>query len=226
MTDPIRPDTGPPADEAAAASQPAEPEAPETPETPGAPAAPAAPAQPEADAASTEPVVDPSLAALVAADTAEEPAMGTAPAPAEPPSAPPPAAPPVPPVPQAAPPTVTPTPAPVVVQQPVAPAPRRRSGLSTVRRVIAFLFGILQALLILRIVLLLLNADPDNDIVSAILSITQPFVDPFMGIFQLDSVTGGNGSVLDIAAIVALIAWTLIETLIVSLLRLFDRPAR
>jgi hypothetical protein len=32
--------------------------------------------------------------------------------------------------------------------------------------------------------------------------------------------------VLDIAAIVALLAWTLIETLIVSVLRLFDRRAR
>jgi len=221
MTDPIRPDAGPPADDAIAASQPV---APETPDASEPPATPAAPAGPDADMASTEPIADPSLAALVAADTVE-PATGTAPVP-EPPAAPPPAAPPVQPAPAVAPPAVMAAPAPVVAPQPVAAAPRRRSGLSTVRRVIAFLFGILQALLILRIVLLLLNADPDNDIVSAILSITQPFVDPFMGIFQLDSVTGGNGSVLDIAAIVALVAWTLIETLIVSLLRLFDRPAR
>ena len=217
MTDPISPDQEPPAGEAVAVPQPTAPE----PAEPG-PAAPEQPAAPEEPVADFEPVADPSLAAIVAADGADVVAA-TEPAPTpEPPSAPPPAAPP------AAPPVVAaaPAPAPIIVQQPVVAAPRRRSGLYTARRVIAFLFGILQALLILRIVLLLLNADPDNDIVSAILSITQPFVDPFMGIFQLDSVTGGNGSVLDIAAIVALVAWTLIETLIVSLLRLFDRPSR
>ena len=91
---------------------------------------------------------------------------------------------------------------------------------------VAFLFGVLQTLLILRIVLLLLNANPDNNIVDWIYSVTQPFVDPFLGMFQMDSVTGQKGSVLDVAAIVALVAWSLIETLIVSVLRLFDRRAR
>lgn len=187
------------------------------------------------------PVDDPALAALVTADATDaatpadpgtpaepvpmEPAAEAVPMPEQPPAAPTVATAPVAP-PPAAPPVAAAAPAPVVVQQTAVVAPPRRSGLSTVRRVIAFLFGILQTLLILRIVLLLLNANQDDQIVSAILSITQPFVDPFMGIFQLDSVTGEQGSVLDIAAIVALIGWTLIETLILSLLRLFDRPRR
>jgi len=125
------------------------------------------------------------------------------------------------------------TPVAVAVTAPVAPAPppaaparRGRTLAGTLTRIVTFFFGILQALLILRIVLLLLNANPDNEIVAAIMSITEPFVAPFRGMFQLDEVTGAKGSILDIAAIVALVAWTLIETLIVSVLGLFRRRSR
>jgi YggT family protein len=97
-----------------------------------------------------------------------------------------------------------------------------RSGPSAgevIRRVVMLLFGVLQALLIIRILLLLLVANTGNDIVSLILGITNPFVEPFRGMFQLDRVTAGR-SALDVAAIVALIAWTLIEALVVALLSL------
>jgi uncharacterized protein YggT (Ycf19 family) len=137
-----------------------------------------------------------------------------------------PAPPPAPAPPPVAAPVVAAGPAPVVTRQPAPAARPRRGALYVIRRVVAFLFGILQTLLILRIVLLLLHANPDNNIVDWIYSVTQPFVDPFVGMFQLDSVTSAKGSVVDIAAIVALVAWSLIETLIVSLLRLFDRRSR
>lgn len=90
-------------------------------------------------------------------------------------------------------------------------------------RIVTFVFGILQALLILRIVLLLLVANRGNDIVQFVLSITQPFVDPFLGMFSLNRVSADQGSVLDVAAIVALIGWTLIEALILAAIRLFSR---
>ncbi|MCJ7710402.1 MAG: YggT family protein, partial [Chloroflexi bacterium] len=132
----------------------------------------------------------------------------------------PPPAPPPPVVPAAAP-VTAPVAAPVAPVQPPAITARRSRGLAgTLARIVTFLFGILQALLIVRILLLLLNANADNEIVSVILNITEPFVEPFRGMFQLDELTGEQGSVLDIAAIVALVAWTLIETLIVSVLRL------
>ena len=102
----------------------------------------------------------------------------------------------------------------------VAPGP---GGLTTAARVITFLFGILQAALILRIILLLLVANAGNDVVSLILSITDPFVEPFRGMFALDRVTADQGSVFDIAAVVALIGWTLVELLVLALLRVFDR---
>ena len=97
------------------------------------------------------------------------------------------------------------------------------TGGEVIRRFVMLLFGILQAALILRIVLLLLIANPGNDVVSMILSLTDPFVEPFRGMFQLDRVTADSGSMLDVAAIVALIGWTLIEALIVAILSLGAR---
>ncbi len=41
--------------------------------------------------------------------------------------------------------------------------------------------------------------------------------------FQLDRVTADSGSMLDVAAIVALIGWTLIEALILAVLSLGAR---
>ena len=96
-------------------------------------------------------------------------------------------------------------------------------GLSVVGRFVAFIFGVLQALLVLRLVLLLLVANPGNDVVAFILSVTDPFVEPFRGMFALDRIGANHGSVLDVAAIVALVAWTLIEGLVLAALRIFAR---
>jgi uncharacterized protein YggT (Ycf19 family) len=101
---------------------------------------------------------------------------------------------------------------------PAPPEPAVTAG-----RVVGFLFGILQALLILRIVLLLLVANPGNDVVALILNATDPFVEPFRGMFALDRVTADQGSVFDLAALVALIGWTLLEALVLAALRIFAR---
>jgi uncharacterized protein YggT (Ycf19 family) len=102
----------------------------------------------------------------------------------------------------------------------VAPGP---GGATLATRIVTFLFGILQVLLILRIILLLLVANRGNDVVHFIFTITQPFVEPFINMFSLNRVTADQGSVLDITAIVALIAWTLIEALILAAIRIFSR---
>jgi uncharacterized protein YggT (Ycf19 family) len=101
--------------------------------------------------------------------------------------------------------------------------PAGPEGLSVVGRFVAFIFGVLQALIILRLVLLVLVANPGNDIVSFILNVTNPFVEPFRGMFALDHVRADQGSVLDVAALVALIGWTLIEALVLAALRIFAR---
>ncbi|HEY7523414.1 MAG TPA: YggT family protein [Candidatus Limnocylindrales bacterium] len=97
------------------------------------------------------------------------------------------------------------------------------TGGEVVRRAVALLFGVLQALLILRIVLLLLIANRSNDIVAAILNVTDPFVEPFRGMFALDAVSTTQNVVLDVAAVVALIAWTLIEALVIAALSIGAR---
>lgn len=101
-------------------------------------------------------------------------------------------------------------------------APAGPGGAVTGIRILTFAFGILQALIVLRIILLLLVANHSNDIVGLILGVTDPFVEPFRGMFSLDSVKADK-SVFDIAAIVALVAWTLIEMLVIAALRLFTR---
>ena len=96
-------------------------------------------------------------------------------------------------------------------------------GATLAARIVTFAFGILQVLLILRIVLLLLVANPGNDVVQLIFNVTQPFVEPFLGMFSLNRVTADQGSVFDIAALVALIAWTLVEAIILAGIRIFAR---
>jgi len=115
--------------------------------------------------------------------------------------------------------TTTTDPAPVVHERVVTTG----SPVDTIRRLVWLLFGVLQALIVLRIILLLLNANEANDIVAFIVNVTDPFVEPFRSMFRLDQVNGASGSVLDIAAIVALIAWTLVEALVLGIVSLADR---
>ena len=107
-----------------------------------------------------------------------------------------------------------------VVSQPVVAA---TSPVDTIRRVVWLLFGVLQALIVLRIVLLVLGANMDNDIVAFIVGVTDPFVEPFRSMFAFDEVSGASGSVLDVAALVALLAWTLVEALVLAIVGLADR---
>jgi len=96
----------------------------------------------------------------------------------------------------------------------------------TARRVVIFIFGIVQAIIALRIVLLLFDARESNGLVSAILDLSQILVAPFEGILRTNAMTSG-GSILDVAAIVALIGWTLIELLVIAAIGIFQRqPAR
>jgi hypothetical protein len=87
------------------------------------------------------------------------------------------------------------------------------SGGELIRRVVVLIFGIIQVFIGLRIVLLLLNAREGNDLVAFILNVSQVFVAPFIGIFQTDALRA-SGSILDIAAIAALVGWTILEAIV------------
>jgi len=96
------------------------------------------------------------------------------------------------------------------------------SGGELGRRLVVLVFGIIQLLILLRIVLLVLNAREGNDVVRFILDASQVFVAPFIGIFNTDALKAG-GSVLDIAAIAALVGWTVLEAIALWIVNLFRR---
>ncbi len=98
----------------------------------------------------------------------------------------------------------------------------RPSGGTIAGRLVALIFGVVQVLILLRIVLLLLDAREGNDLVSFILNASQVFVGPFEGILRSDALAAG-GSVLDMAAVLALVGWTILEALILAAVGVFRR---
>lgn len=107
-----------------------------------------------------------------------------------------------------------------VVEREVVSSP---SPLGVVTRFIVFIFGLIQLLIGLRIILLLFAARGSNDIVAGIYNISEIFVAPFRGILRIDEVQAG-ATALDVGAIVALIGWTVIELVVLALVRIF-RPS-
>jgi hypothetical protein len=99
------------------------------------------------------------------------------------------------------------------------PAPGRPE---MARRIIMLVFGLIQIVIGARIVLLLLDAREANGLVSAILSFGQLLVAPFDGILRTDSLHAA-GSVLDVSAIVALAGWTILEIIVLWVVRIFRR---
>jgi hypothetical protein len=118
---------------------------------------------------------------------------------------------------------ISPPPAtPVPLTQPATVAATGPGGGEFARRVVVFLFGIVQGLIVLRIVFLLLDAREANALVSAVLNASQLFVAPFQGLLNSDALHAG-GSVLDIAAIAALIGWTIVEAIVLAAIGIFQR---
>jgi hypothetical protein len=98
----------------------------------------------------------------------------------------------------------------------------RPSGPELGRRIVLFAFGLIQIVIGARIVLLLLDAREGNGLVSGVLNLSQLFVGPFEGILRTDALKA-SGSVLDIAAILALIGWTLVELIVIRGVGIFRR---
>jgi hypothetical protein len=98
----------------------------------------------------------------------------------------------------------------------------RPSNNETARRIVVLVFGLIQIAIGLRIVLLLLNAREGNLLVSVINNLGGALTEPFRGILSLSAVSAG-GSVLDVAAVVALVGWTIIEMIVIWSLAIFRR---
>jgi hypothetical protein len=98
----------------------------------------------------------------------------------------------------------------------------RASNSETTSRVVVLVFGLFQIVIGLRIVLLLLDARTGNLLVSIINNVGGLLVAPFQGILQTSAVSSG-GSVLDVAAVVALVGWTIVELVVIWSLGIFRR---
>jgi len=90
----------------------------------------------------------------------------------------------------------------------------RPEGSELTRRITVLAFGLIQIVIGARIVLLLLNAREANGLVSGILNVSQFFVAPFNGILNTNALTSG-GTVLDVAAILALVGWSVLELIVI-----------
>ncbi|HET7141704.1 MAG TPA: YggT family protein [Candidatus Limnocylindria bacterium] len=97
------------------------------------------------------------------------------------------------------------------------------SPLTPIRRAVWLIFGVIIALIGIRILFLALGANAGNGIVDAIYSITEPLVAPFRGIFSLDQVQLTGQSQIDVGAFVAIVGWLLVAILINAILRIGDR---
>jgi hypothetical protein len=106
------------------------------------------------------------------------------------------------------------------VNEPAVPARRvvsttYGSPTASAARVVYVLFGILEGLIAIRLVLKLLAANPDAGFSAFIYAITDPFVAPFQGVFGTPVV---HGSVFEFTALLAIIVYALIGWGIASLL--------
>jgi hypothetical protein len=98
----------------------------------------------------------------------------------------------------------------------------RPSNNETTRRIIVLVFGLIQIVIGLRILLLALDARTGNLLVSIITNLGGVLTAPFQGILRISAVASG-GSVLDVAAIVALVGWTIVELIVLWSLAIFRR---
>jgi hypothetical protein len=69
---------------------------------------------------------------------------------------------------------------------------------------------------------MLVNANEAQPLVGFLLALSQPFVAPFEGILGSDAVASG-GAVIDVAAVVALAGWSVLELVVLWLVNVFRR---
>ena len=90
------------------------------------------------------------------------------------------------------------------------------------RRIVVLVFGLVELLIGMRVVLLLLSARTTSGLVSGVLSLSGPFVAPFEGILKTNSVSA-SGSVLDAAALLAMAGWAVVAMIVFWVLATFRR---
>jgi YggT family protein len=99
----------------------------------------------------------------------------------------------------------------------------RRNVAYTATQLIWLFFGVLIGMIGLRILLMLIGANPANPFANFVYGFTDLFLWPFAG---LTGTPGANGMVLDIPAIIAIFVYALLAWVIVKIVRIIlFRPA-
>lgn len=98
-----------------------------------------------------------------------------------------------------------------VTTDPYAP---RRGAASKAGQAIYLIFGILEGLIAIRIVLRALGANPESGFAAFVDRITAPLLTPFVGLFGTPQV---NGSALELHALVAIIVYGLVAWVLAKL---------
>ncbi len=100
---------------------------------------------------------------------------------------------------------------------------RRRSRLAKWSQIISLLFVILEIGILFRVGLKLIAANPASPFAQFVYQMTGPFLAPFAGLTVTPAV---NGSVLEIPAIVAMIAYGVLYLLIIRVMWVIFNPAK
>lgn len=99
---------------------------------------------------------------------------------------------------------------------------RRRFISFKATQIILLVFGFLEAIIGLRIVLKLIGANPDSPIVALIYGITTPFLAPFLGLIGTPTI---GGMVLEASSMFAITIYALIALALEKLIWvIFSRP--
>lgn len=100
---------------------------------------------------------------------------------------------------------------------------REASGFQTVEYVIYFFFGLLDVLLIFRLILKLTGASISSSFVNLIYDLTSIFILPFEGMFNRGvNDMGSTTSIFEPATFVAILFYAFLAWGIVKLLRIFS----
>lgn len=105
--------------------------------------------------------------------------------------------------------------------EPASASARRRAVLAPIGRVLDYLFGLLYALLAIRLVLELIDARKSAGFVGFIVAATSAFYAPFKGIVASDNLDGAHPIVWPI--VIAIAAYMLLHIAIRRLLLLVAR---
>lgn len=102
-------------------------------------------------------------------------------------------------------------------------ADNQNSAIARIVNIVYYLFGILELLLAVRLILHLVGANTGNNFATFIDGLSAPFVAPFSNLLQNPSL--GGASVLEVTTLIAMLVWSIVAWLVGRLIWLvLSRP--